>query len=65
MRVDDRVMATPKRCRHRFAGIDATVTKNLGNGYTARCLLCDTTGPVRTNGDTARLAMLDTPTRGE
>ncbi len=55
--MNSRIMRMPDQCRHRFAGIDARVTRHIEHGYVARCLLCDAVGPVRTNPNSARLAL--------
>ena len=46
------------RCRHKVAGIDARIIIRGEDGYAARCLLCEITGPVRTDPHTAWLALL-------
>ncbi len=50
---------TPNRCRHRFWKIDAVVVRRVEKGYAARCLLCNTVGSVRDNGETARRGLLE------
>lgn len=50
-------LPTPQ-CRHKIVGIDAKVIIRGEDGYAARCLLCEITGPVRTDPHTARLALL-------
>ena len=56
------------RCRHKVAGIDARVIVRGKDGYVAWCLLCEISGPARTDPHTARLALLSderTPQRVE
>ena len=45
-------------CNHRVVGIDAKIVIRGEDGYAARCLLCETIGPVKTDPHTARLALL-------
>lgn len=47
-------------CSHRFAGIDAVVVQHPDEGFAARCLLCETVGPKRSNTVAARRALMNT-----
>jgi hypothetical protein len=42
-------------CRHRLLSVVPIVSIRIEGGYAARCLLCDTTGPIRANAEAARL----------
>ena len=53
------------RCRHRLLSVVPVVSIRVEGGYTARCLLCGTTGPVRGNGEAARLMLLEKILRAE
>ena len=46
------------RCRHRLMSVVPIVSLRVEGGYSARCLLCGTTGPVRDDGETARGVLL-------
>ena len=47
------------RCRHRILGVVPIVSIGVEGGYAARCLLCGTLGPARTNTVSARKLLLD------
>ena len=47
------------RCRHRLLSVAPVVAIRVEGGYSARCLLCGTTGPVRGNGEDARRVLLE------
>jgi hypothetical protein len=47
------------RCKHRLVGIVPIVAVRVKDGYVSRCLLCDVVGPLRENGESARLALLE------
>jgi hypothetical protein len=47
------------RCRHRLLSVVPVVSIRVEGGYTGRCLLCGTNGPVRGNGGAARLVLLE------
>jgi hypothetical protein len=47
------------RCKHRLIDIAPIVSVRVEGGYAARCLLCGTTGPAKSNGDAARRVLLD------
>jgi hypothetical protein len=53
------------RCRHRLLSVVPIVSIRVEGGYAARCLLCGTTGPVRGNGEAARLVLLEQMERDE
>ena len=54
------------RCRHRLLSVVPIVSIRVEGGcYAARCLLCGTTGPVRGNGEAARLVLLEQMVREE
>ena len=46
-------------CRHKLLSVVPVVSIRVEGGYVGRCLLCGTTGPVRGNGETARLVLLE------
>ena len=47
------------RCAHRLLSVVPVVSLRVEGGYVGRCLLCGTTGPIRANGNTARLVLLE------
>ncbi len=47
------------RCGHRLLSVVPVVSIRVEGGYVGRCLLCGTTGPVRGNGGSARLVLLE------
>jgi hypothetical protein len=48
-----------EQCKHRIIGIVPMVAVRVEGGYTARCLLCGTSGPVRGNIEAARSVLLE------
>ena len=47
-------------CGHKLLSVVPVVSIRVDDGYyVARCLLCDTTGPVRGNGEAARGVLLE------
>jgi hypothetical protein len=52
-------------CGHRLLSVDPIVSLRVEGGYAARCLLCGTTGPVKGNGEAARLALLEQMVRND
>ncbi len=48
-----------RQCSHRILGIDTRVITCLEDGYAARCLLCDTLGPVTNNWEDALIVLSD------
>jgi hypothetical protein len=52
-------------CGHRLLSVVPVVSIRVEGGYAARCLLCGTTGPVRSNGGAARLVLLEQMVRDE
>jgi hypothetical protein len=48
-----------ERCRHRLLSVVPIVSVVVEGGYAGRCLLCGVVGPVRGNGRTARVALLE------
>ena len=54
------------RGRHRLLSVVPVVSMRVEEGgYLGRCLLCGTTGPVRSNGEDARLILLEQMVRDE
>jgi hypothetical protein len=53
------------RCGHRLLSVVSVVSVRVEGGYAARCLLCGATGPVRGNGEAARLVLLEQMVRDE
>jgi hypothetical protein len=54
------------RCRHRLLSVVPVVSIRVEvGGYVGRCLLCGTTGPVRGNGEAARLVLFEQMERDE
>lgn len=53
------------RCKHGFAGVRTIVVARAEGGVAARCLLCDTVGPVRANGEDARRELSNGTVRDE
>jgi hypothetical protein len=49
----------PNVCKHRYMDVSAIVFRGLESGYVARCLLCETVGPVGATTEIARLAFLE------
>lgn len=47
------------QCLHRLLSVVPIVSVLVEGGYAARCLLCGGVGPVRDNGQTARVALLE------
>ena len=47
------------RCEHRLLSVDPIVAIKVEGGYTARCLLCGTTGPIRGKEEAARGVLLE------
>ena len=45
-------------CEHKLLSVVPIVSIRAEGGYAARCLLCDTTRPVRGNGEAARDMLL-------
>jgi hypothetical protein len=52
-------------CGHRLLSVVPVVSIRVEGGYAARCLLCGTTGPVRSSGGVARLVLLEQMLRDE
>jgi hypothetical protein len=52
-------------CGHRLLSVDPIVSLRVEGGYAGRCLLCGTTGPVKGNGEAARLVLLEQMVRDE
>src|ERR687889_1250848 len=52
-------------CGHKLLSVVPIVSIRVEGGYAARCLLCGTTGPVRVNGEAARLVLLEQMVREE
>ena len=52
-------------CGHRLLSVVPIVSIRVEGGYTGRCLLCGTTGPVRGNGEAARNVLLEQMVRNE
>jgi hypothetical protein len=52
-------------CRHTLLSVVPIVSLRVEGGYAARCLLCGTTGPVKGNGEAARLVLLEQMVRDE
>jgi hypothetical protein len=48
-----------ERCRHRLLSVVPIVSVVVEGGYAGRCILCGVVGPVRGNGRTARVALLE------
>ena len=47
-------------CRHRLLRVAPVVSMRVGeDGYVGRCLMRETTGPVRGNGEEARRVVLE------
>jgi hypothetical protein len=53
------------RCGHRLLSVVPVVSVRVEEGYVGRCLLCGTIGPVRDNGEAARLMLLEQMIRAE
>jgi hypothetical protein len=53
------------QCGHKLLDIEPIVFVRVEGGYAGRCLLCGVVGPVRGNGRTARVALLEQETRHE
>ena len=47
------------RCKHRLPSVDPIVSIRVEDDYMARCLLCGTTGPIRSNEEAARGVLLE------
>lgn len=52
-------------CEHKLLSVVPVVSIRVEGGYVGRCLLCGTTGPVRGNGEDARLVLLEQIVRDE
>jgi hypothetical protein len=46
------------RCGHRLLSVVPIASIRVEGGYADRCLLCGTTGPVRGDGEAARVVLL-------
>jgi hypothetical protein len=46
-------------CRHRLLSVVPVVSMQVESGYVGRCLMCETTGPVRGNAEEARRVVLE------
>jgi hypothetical protein len=53
------------RCGHRLLSVVPVVSIRVEEGYVGRCLLCGTTGPVRDDGEAARLVLFEQMIRAE
>ncbi len=61
-RYDGYRISRPKhsdRCAHRLLSVVPVLSVRVEGGYAGRCLLCGTTGPVRSNGEDARHVLLE------
>ncbi len=57
--LSDKPITPNDRCKHNFAGVRTLIVMRTEGGHAARCLLCDTEGPVRANEEDARLVLLN------
>jgi hypothetical protein len=54
-----------ERCGHRLLSVVPIVSIRVEGGYAGRCLLCSATGPVRGNGEAARMVLLQQMVRDD
>jgi hypothetical protein len=59
MLVDSHDPKTLDGCGHRLLSVVPVVSVRVGGGYVGRCLLCRTTGPVRSSEEAARDVVLE------
>jgi hypothetical protein len=57
--------APQSACGHRLLSVVPIVSIRVEGGYAARCLLCGTTGPVRSSEEAARDVLLEQMVRDE